>query len=148
MFRRVAPGRGTDGVTDTSREAAPMAGDTIQPAGERGLLARIGLPRRELRAWAMYDWALSALQTTVLVAVFPIFFVRVAGADVAESRATQALATEYCVKNKGKLSAAVHKVPDEVEHFVAGHKLASMGIEIDSLTDEQKRYMSGWEQGT
>ena len=36
----------------------------------------------------------------------------------------------------------------EVEQFVAQHKLESMGIEIDQLTAEQKRYMSGWEQGT
>jgi UMF1 family MFS transporter len=41
----------------------------------------------------MYDWAISALQTTVLVAVFPIFFVKVAAAEVSESKATQALAT-------------------------------------------------------
>jgi adenosylhomocysteinase len=64
------------------------------------------------------------------------------------SFATQALATEYCVKNKGKLSAAVHPVPVEVEQFVARHKLASMGIQIDELTVSQKKYMSGWEQGT
>ena len=44
------------------------------------------------------------------------------------SFATQALATEYCVKNKGKLGAAVHKVPVEVEQYVARHKLESMGI--------------------
>src|SRR5207249_9833056 len=64
------------------------------------------------------------------------------------SFATQALATEYCVKNKGKLSAAVHPVPVEVEEFVARHKLGSMGISIDELTDRQKRYMTAWEQGT
>jgi adenosylhomocysteinase len=64
------------------------------------------------------------------------------------SFATQALATEYCVKNKGKLKPAVHPVPVEVEQFVARHKLASMGISIDELTSEQKKYMSGWEQGT
>jgi adenosylhomocysteinase len=64
------------------------------------------------------------------------------------SFATQALATEYCVKNKGKLSAAVHPVPAEVEEFVARHKLESMGIRIDELTEQQKKYMSGWEQGT
>ncbi|HEX9562345.1 MAG TPA: MFS transporter [Gemmatimonadaceae bacterium] len=56
-------------------------------------LDRMGLGRPELRAWAMYDWAISSLQTTVLVAVFPIFFVRVAAAGLPESRATQALAT-------------------------------------------------------
>jgi adenosylhomocysteinase len=64
------------------------------------------------------------------------------------SFATQALATEYCVKNKGKLSAAVHTVPVELEEFVARHKLESMGIRIDALTSQQKAYMSGWEQGT
>jgi len=64
------------------------------------------------------------------------------------SFATQALTTEYCVKNKGKLSAAVHDVPSEVEDYVARHKLASMGIKIDDLTADQKRYLSGWEHGT
>ncbi len=64
------------------------------------------------------------------------------------SFATQALATEYCIKNKGKLASKVHQVPVEVEQFVALHKLSSMGISIDELTAEQKRYMTGWEQGT
>jgi adenosylhomocysteinase len=64
------------------------------------------------------------------------------------SFATQALATEYCIRNKGKLGAAVHPVPVEIEQFVARHKLASMGISIDELTAQQKQYMSGWEQGT
>jgi adenosylhomocysteinase len=64
------------------------------------------------------------------------------------SFATQALATEYCIRNKGKLKPAVHTVPAEVEEFVARHKLESMGIRIDELTSQQKKYMSGWEQGT
>jgi MFS transporter, UMF1 family len=56
------------------------------------LLARLGLDRPELRAWAMYDWAASAVQTTIMVAVFPIYFVKVAGAGLPESGATQRLA--------------------------------------------------------
>ena len=64
------------------------------------------------------------------------------------SFATQALATEFCVKNKGKLSAAVHQVPIEVERYVSREKLASMGITIDGLTKEQEAYLSGWEHGT
>jgi adenosylhomocysteinase len=64
------------------------------------------------------------------------------------SFATQALTTEFCVKNKGKLEPRVHKVPVDIEEFISRHKLASMGITIDQLTAEQKRYMSGWEQGT
>ena len=57
------------------------------------LLSRLGLDRPELRAWAMFDWATSAVQTTIMVAVFPIYFVRVAGAELAASSATQRLAT-------------------------------------------------------
>jgi UMF1 family MFS transporter len=57
------------------------------------LLGRLGLDRPELRAWAMYDWAASSMQTTVMVAVFPIYFVKVAGAGLAEGGATQRLAT-------------------------------------------------------
>jgi MFS transporter, UMF1 family len=57
------------------------------------LLARLGLDRPELRAWAMYDWAASSMQTTVMVAVFPIYFVKVAGAGLAGAGATQRLAT-------------------------------------------------------
>jgi adenosylhomocysteinase len=64
------------------------------------------------------------------------------------SFATQALATEFCVKNKGKLKAAVHEVPIEVEKYVAREKLASMGIAIDALTKDQEAYLSGWEHGT
>src|SRR5689334_24219028 len=59
----------------------------------RSFLKKLGLDRPELRAWAMYDWAASAMQTTIMVAVFPIYFVKVAGAGLAESGATQRLAT-------------------------------------------------------
>ena len=56
------------------------------------LLDRLGLHRRELRAWAMYDWANSAMVTTIVTAVFPIYFVRVAGADLEPAMATRRLA--------------------------------------------------------
>lgn len=55
-------------------------------------LESFGLHRPELRAWAMYDWALSGLQTVVMTAVFPIFFVKVAASHLAGSAATQQLA--------------------------------------------------------
>jgi UMF1 family MFS transporter len=51
-------------------------------------LERLGLHRRELRAWAMYDWANSAFQTTVITAVFPDFFASVAAADMPPAEAT------------------------------------------------------------
>ena len=53
------------------------------------LLSRLGLDRPELRAWAMYDWAISAVQTTVMVAVFPIFYIQVAGAEAGGTTASQ-----------------------------------------------------------
>jgi MFS transporter, UMF1 family len=56
-------------------------------------LSRLGLDRPELRAWAMYDWAASSMQTTIMVAVFPIYFVKVAGKGLVEGGATQRLAT-------------------------------------------------------
>ena len=46
----------------------------------RDLLERLGLGRRDLRAWAMYDWANSAVQTTIIAAIFPIFFQKFAAA--------------------------------------------------------------------
>jgi MFS transporter, UMF1 family len=57
-----------------------------------GWLARLGIDRPELRAWAMYDWALSAVQTTIMVAVFPVYFVQVVAMDLAPGRAAQQLA--------------------------------------------------------
>ncbi len=56
-------------------------------------LARLGLDRPETRAWAMYDWAVSAVQTTVMVAVFPIYFKQVAAVGVPDSTATAYVAT-------------------------------------------------------
>jgi UMF1 family MFS transporter len=58
-------------------------------SGGRGtrapVLVRLGLHRPELRAWALYDWAISGFQTTISVAVFPIFFLQVAGAGRPEA---------------------------------------------------------------
>jgi adenosylhomocysteinase len=42
----------------------------------------------------------------------------------------------------------VYKVPDKIDAMIAKLKLESMGIKIDKLTDEQKRYLSSWEEGT
>ena len=56
------------------------------------LLDRIGLGRRELRAWAMYDWANSAFQTTIVAAIFPIYFQKVAAAGLPGPVATSRFA--------------------------------------------------------
>jgi len=64
------------------------------------------------------------------------------------SFANQALCLEYMVKNKGGLEVKVHPVPEEIDKQVARLKLRSMGITIDQLTPEQKKYLTSWEQGT
>ncbi len=64
------------------------------------------------------------------------------------SFATQALATEYVVQQKGKLSNAVHPVPRAIEDYISIAKLASMGITIDSMTPDQADYSTSWEHGT
>ena len=58
-------------------------------APRRGVLWSLGLHRPPLRAWAFYDWAISAMQTVITTAVFPIFFLKVAGADKPPEVATQ-----------------------------------------------------------
>lgn len=64
------------------------------------------------------------------------------------SFATQALASEWAVKNRSKLTPKVYEVPNTVENWVAGLKLAAMGIRIDALTQEQEKYLSSWSHGT
>ena len=67
-----------------------MASSPAAPAPRRtGLLYALGLHRPELRAWAMYDWAISSMQTVITTAVFPIFFIRVAGAGLSAPQATE-----------------------------------------------------------
>ncbi len=64
------------------------------------------------------------------------------------SFANQALAAEWVVENRGALEARVYPVPVEIDKEVARLKLHAMGVEIDTLTDEQERYLHSWEQGT
>ncbi|MCK5655678.1 MAG: adenosylhomocysteinase [Candidatus Aureabacteria bacterium] len=64
------------------------------------------------------------------------------------SFSTQALAAEFCLENKGKLKARVYDVPGQIEDLISKMKLKSMGIRIDGLTPEQKKYMESWRVGT
>ncbi|MGD6933053.1 MAG: adenosylhomocysteinase [Candidatus Bathyarchaeia archaeon] len=63
------------------------------------------------------------------------------------SFANQALCSEYIAKSS-KLETKVYVVPKELDEKVAELKLKSMGVTIDELTDEQKKYLSTWEMGT
>jgi adenosylhomocysteinase len=64
------------------------------------------------------------------------------------SFANQALCLEYLAKNRGKLKQAVYSVPEDIDQEVARLKLNAMGIAIDELTPEQKKYLTSWEEGT
>ncbi len=60
----------------------------------------------------------------------------------------QALACEYLIQNKGKLKAGVHVLPPEKDDEVARLQLEAMGIKIDEMTPEQKKYSESWREGT
>ncbi|OGI85701.1 adenosylhomocysteinase [Candidatus Nomurabacteria bacterium RIFCSPLOWO2_01_FULL_39_17] len=64
------------------------------------------------------------------------------------SFANQALAVEFILKNQGKLSSSVHILPEVLDRKIATLKLRSLGTKIDVLSKQQKKYMSGWREGT
>ena len=64
------------------------------------------------------------------------------------SFSTQAMAIVYMVENHDKLSNQVIPVPDEIDNELARIKLRSLGIEIDTLTEEQYNYIHSWQEGT
>jgi adenosylhomocysteinase len=64
------------------------------------------------------------------------------------SFANQALAAEYMVKNGSTLEPKVYVIPQELDHEIALLKLTAMGVSIDVLTEEQKKYLASWESGT
>ena len=64
------------------------------------------------------------------------------------SFANQALCAEHVARHHDSLAVGVHDVPVEIDQEVARLKLHAMGVRIDTLTEEQRRYLSSWESGT
>jgi adenosylhomocysteinase len=64
------------------------------------------------------------------------------------SFANQALSAEYMIQNADQLGKQVYAVPEAIDKEIARLKLAAMGIEIDTLTAEQERYLHSWQEGT
>ncbi|MXY36243.1 MAG: adenosylhomocysteinase [Dehalococcoidia bacterium] len=64
------------------------------------------------------------------------------------SFANQALGTEWLVANESTLDNQVHELPDSIDEEIARLKLQAMGIGIDTLTEEQRHYLSSWQAGT
>ncbi|MEX0786278.1 MAG: adenosylhomocysteinase, partial [Dehalococcoidia bacterium] len=64
------------------------------------------------------------------------------------SFANQALSVEHLVLQENRLAPDVYDVPREIDDEIARLKLAAIGVRIDELTDEQRKYLSSWEEGT
>jgi adenosylhomocysteinase len=64
------------------------------------------------------------------------------------SFANQALAAEYAIESAAKLERKVYGVPEEIDNEIARLKLATMGVDIDELTEEQAKYLASWDEGT
>jgi adenosylhomocysteinase len=64
------------------------------------------------------------------------------------SFANQALGAEYLVKNADKLENKVYSVPEVIDREIARLKLESMNVKLDTLTDDQVKYLNSWEEGT
>ena len=64
------------------------------------------------------------------------------------SFANQALCIEYLARNQGKLKTQVYSVPQDIDKQVARLKLDAMGVIIDTLTPEQEKYLTSWQEGT
>jgi adenosylhomocysteinase len=64
------------------------------------------------------------------------------------SFANQALSLEYMVRNADKLENTVYGVPEDIDREIARLKLEAMGVDIDTLTEEQEKYLHSWEHGT
>ncbi len=64
------------------------------------------------------------------------------------SFANQALCAEYIYQHHQEMAPNVYRVPEHIDKNIAKLKLESMGIEIDTLTEEQARYLASWEEGT
>jgi adenosylhomocysteinase len=64
------------------------------------------------------------------------------------SFANQALSAEFAVEHASELERKVYVVPGEIDREIARLKLATLGIVIDTLTEEQARYLSSWDEGT
>jgi UMF1 family MFS transporter len=104
-------------MSEGAHGAVTPANKTAQ---KPGVLSRLGLNRPELRAWAMYDWAVSSVQTTIMVAVFPLYFASIAKGSLSESGATQAIATANTIV--AIVLAVLSPVLGAVSDYIAAKK--------------------------
>jgi adenosylhomocysteinase len=144
-------------VIDSSAFAGMKSGAILANSGhfdsEINLeaLGAITEARRELRP-LVEEWTLEDGRKLVILAEGRLVNLSAAEGHPASvmdmSFANQALSIEYLVQQHANLEAEVYDVPREIDEEVARLKLAAMGVSIDTLTEEQERYLSSWEQGT
>jgi UMF1 family MFS transporter len=103
-----------------------------RPVRDSGILYTLGLHRPQLRAWAMYDWAISSMQTVIMTAVFPIYYVSVAGANLAPAQATQSLG--YANTIAAIFIAVLAPVLGAVADFKAAKKRFLVGFMLLGVT--------------
>ena len=60
----------------------------------------------------------------------------------------RSIAAEYVVQNADTLEKRVYDVPEAIDKEIARLKLESMGVDIDTLTEEQAKYLASWDEGT
>src|SRR5262249_53839257 len=64
------------------------------------------------------------------------------------SFANQALSAEYAIQHAAELERRVYPVPAEIDNEIARLKLETMGVQVDTLTEEQAKYLASWDEGT
>lgn len=110
-----------------------------------------GEGRRELRTF-VEEFQVSAEHSVIVLGDGRLINLAAAEGHPASvmdmSFANQALACSYLAENRSELERRVYNVPIEIDHEIARLKLASMDINIDVLTDEQREYLDSWEHGT
>lgn len=64
------------------------------------------------------------------------------------SFANQSLSAEWILKHRATLTKGVHVIPEEIDREIARIKLSTLGYGIDTLTEEQVKYLASWQEGT
>jgi adenosylhomocysteinase len=144
-------------VIDEPHFAAMKSGAILANAGHFNheinldALAQVSEQRRELKPFVTAHITADGRELLVLAEGRLVNLSAAEGhpASVMDmSFANQALAVEHLLKADPALDAGVHDVPAEIDHSVARLKLASMGVQLDTLSAEQRRYLSSWDEGT
>jgi adenosylhomocysteinase len=134
-----------------------ITGAHMERMKDGSILCNTGHFNVEIEIGALRELAREAREAREFVEEFTLADGRLVNLAAAEghpaivmdmSFANQALSAEYVVQNAASLEKKVYVVPKEIDDEIARLKLATMGIDIDSLTEEQAKYLASWDEGT